>query len=151
MANITGTLVKFWVRDQGTTQWREVVCLEDSTFTITNEVSKRRTNCGIKTSVADAEFTASGNAVSDNNPTSAQADYNYIKTRVKAKQIQEFRYYNDADSANGVSAGYMNNFGDGYFTELGAAASAESDGLLTFSFTFEGTGTLDDYASEAIG
>jgi hypothetical protein len=151
MGNISGTLINLWVRDEGTTQWKQIVCTEDSTFTINSEVSKRRTNCGIRTSVADPEFTATGNAVSDSAPTSAQADYNYIKVRIKAKQIQEFRYYSDADSANGVSAGYMNNYGNGYFVELGAAASAEADGLLTFSFTFEGHGTLDDYASEAIG
>lgn len=144
MAEVHGRLVNMWVRDQGQSTWRKIVCTEDSQFTITTEVSKRRTNCGIRTSIADAEFSASGNAVQEAEPTSAQASYAYIKERIKNKVVQEFKYQSEADVSEGLSEGEgIYNYGDGYFTELTATASAEADGILTFSWSFEGTGILD--------
>lgn len=152
---VKGTLVDFFVRDPGVTAWRKLVCTEDSSFTINVEVAKRRTNCGIKTSVSDPDFSASGNAIQNAEPTSTECSYAYIKQRMKNKQYQEFKYINSADPTVGVGGltegeGVFN-FGDGYFTEATLSASAEADGVLKFSWSFEGTGFLDDYESEAVG
>lgn len=141
---VKGTLVDFYVRDQGTSQWKQIVCTEDSTFTISAAVTKKRTNCGPRTYVADIEHSAAGNAVQNASPTSAQASYAYIKARMRNKTIQEFKYVSTADADEGLAeAEGIYNYGDGYFTELGAAASAEADGVLTYAWSFEGTGYLD--------
>src|SRR5687768_5429696 len=100
---VKGTLVDFYVRDPGQTQWRKLVCTEDSSSTISQEISKRRTNCGVKGSVSDPDFSASGNAVQNAEPSSSEASYAYIKQRIKNKQYQEFKYTNTADPTVGLT------------------------------------------------
>lgn len=143
---IQGSLVNFQVREPGDTPWLTLVCTEDSQFQITTEVSKRRTNCGIKTSVSDVDFNVSGNAVSNASPTSSEVSYMQLKAWIVAKTKLEFRYINDADVPAGITEGQgINNSGNLYFTDVTATASAEADGILSFSFTGEGTGTLDEF------
>jgi hypothetical protein len=144
---VQGTLINMWVRVSGTSNpFKKLICLENSTFSITNEISKRRTNCGIKTGIADAEFTASGSAVQDPNPDSNSVSYADVKAWAKAKTKLDFNYKNDADSGNGLDVGEgIQNYGSGFFSQLDANASAEADGLLTYDWTFDGTGTLDNY------
>lgn len=146
MANtntISGSLIDFFVRDQGTSQWKQIVCTEGSQFSIQTNISKKRTNCGIKGAVADPEFSASGNAIQNASPTTAEASYQYIKARLLSKAKQEFKYQN-ADTGSGIAAqAGIYNYGDGYFTEAVAQATAEADGFLSFSWKFEGVGTLD--------
>lgn len=151
MAEVQGTLINFWVRVSGTSNaFKQLICLENSSFTISNETSERRTNCGIKTSIADPTFNASGTAVQDPNPTSTQVSYADVKAWQKSKTKLDFNYKNDADVANGLDVGEgIQNYGSGYFTETTANASAEADGLLTYDFTFTGTGTLDNYDGSA--
>lgn len=144
---VKGTLVNFWFRRSGTTDpFLRVVCAESSTFTISSEVSKRRTNCGIKGSVADPEFNASIDAVQNLNPGALEAAYQDVKSFITNKYKADFRYASDADASIGVGFGDgIYNYGSGYFSELGAAASAEPDGILTYSVSFEGVGTLDNF------
>lgn len=151
MAEVQGTLVNLWVRVSGTSNaFKQLICLENSSFAITSENNQRRTNCGIKTSVASPTFEASGTAVQDPNPSSTQVSYADIKAWMKAITKLDFNYKNDADSAAGLDVGEgIQNYGSGYFTGLTANASAESDGLLTYDFTFTGTGTLDNYDGSA--
>lgn len=151
MAEIKGTLVNLWVRVSGTSNaFKRLICLENSTFQITNETSERRTNCGIKTSIADPTFNASGTAVQDPLTDSTSVSYADIKAWMKANTKLDFNYKNEADAANGIDVGEgIQNYGSGYFTELTANASAEADGLLTYDFTFTGTGTLDNYDGSA--
>lgn len=147
MAEVQGKLVNFRVRVSGTTNpFKTLVCTESTSFEITNETSERRTNCGIKTSIADATFSASGTAVQNPNPTAFEVSYNDVKAWQKSKTKLDFQYTNDADPGNGIDAGEgIGNSGSGYFTATTANASAEADGLLTFDWTFSGTGNLDDF------
>ena len=144
---ISGKLVNFKFRRSGTSNpFRTVVCAENSTFTITSEISKRRTNCGIKGNPADAEFTASIDAVQNANPGATEAAYQEVKDFIKNKYKMDFQYASEADAANGTGYGDgIYNYGSGYFSELGAAASAQADGLLTYSVKVEGVGTIDQF------
>jgi hypothetical protein len=147
-AEVKGTLVNFWTRDQGQSVWRQLVCTEDSEFTISAELSKRKTNCGVKAKPGIPDFSASGNAVQNAEPTSTEASYAYIKERIRNGVIQEFKYQSAADVTEGLTEGEgIYNYGDGYFTNVTASASAEDDGILSFSWSFEGVGTIDSHES----
>lgn len=147
----SGTLINMRVRPSGTADaFKTLVCTTDSQFQITNETSERRTNCGIKTSVADPTFNASGNAVQNVEPTTLEASYNDVKGWQKTKTKLDFNYVSLADAANGLDEGdAVLTLGSGYFTESTYNASAEADGQPTFSWTFSGTGNLDEYDTES--
>lgn len=145
MAELQGSLIQFKVRENGTADpLKTLVCTEDTTFNITNEISKRRTNCGVKTGIADAEFTASGNAVYNYTPGGTEVSWDDIKEWQKSKTKLDFVYENDADSPLAQGAA-LSAVGSGYFTETTFTGSAEADGIGSFSWTFEGTGTLDSF------
>jgi hypothetical protein len=146
VTNVQGTLVNFKYREIGDTDWITVVCTEDSQFQITNEVSTRRTNCGIVKSVSDPDFNASGNAVQNATPTTLEASYQAVKALQMSKTKVQFSWISAADVAAGLTEGQgVSNYGLGYFTDSTATASAEADGVMTFSWTFEGTGNLDSF------
>lgn len=151
MSEIQGKLINLKVRVNGTTdEFKTLVCTEDSQFQITNETSERRTNCGLKTGISDPTFNASGNAVQNPTPTSAEVSYNDVKAWQISKTKLDFKYISDADTVNGLAEGDgVNNFGSGYFTESTFTGSAEADGVGSFSWTFTGTGVLDEYDSES--
>lgn len=143
---VKGSLVNMQVRTIGATDWLTLVCTSDSQFTITNELTKVRTNCGIKGSPAEAEFNASGNAIQNADPTASEVSYNLVKGWQKTRTKLQFRYLSLADAEAGLTEGEgFSNFGLGYFTETTLSANAEADGLARFSWTFEGTDTLDDF------
>jgi hypothetical protein len=147
-ADVSGLLVNLWVRDQGISTWRQVVCTKSSTFSLTSELSKVRTNCGTKAKPSDPDFSASVDAVQNAEPTSTEASYAYIKERMRGKTIQEFKYQSAADVAEGLTEGEgIWNYGDGYFTSLEATASADGDGILSFTCTLEGVGLIDSHES----
>lgn len=147
MATIAGNLINFRVRPNGTADaFKTVICQEDVTFDIENEISERRTNCGIQTGIADPTFSASGNAVYDYTPLSTQVSWNDIKEYQKAKTKLDFQFYNAADVANGIAESEAVDVeGSGYFSQSSFTGSAEADGLGSFSWTFSGTGTLDEF------
>lgn len=147
MAEVQGSLINFRVRSNALGgSFKTLICTEDSQFDINNEVTQRRTNCGIKTSVADADFSGSGNAVYDYEPTASQVSWEEIKNWQKSKTKLDFQYINDADAGSGLTEGEaVIVTGSGYFTATSLTASAESDGIGSFSWTFTGTGTLDSY------
>ena len=146
MSEIAGRLINFKYRVYPSTDWITVVCTEDTSFTITNDVATKETNCGIKAAPGTPQFSASGNAVQNVEPTALEANYQDIKALIKAGTKVQFSYISEADAANGFTEGEaIDNFGDGYFSNLGAAAAATSDGFLTFSWEFTGVGTLDDF------
>lgn len=148
MANkqISGLLVNLEYREVGDTDWIRLVCTSDSTFTITSDITKQKTNCGIIGAPGTPDFNASGNAVYNIDPGTGEASYNDVKELIKAGTQVQFRYINAADAPNSITLGQaFNNFGLGYFTELTATASAEDDGFGKFSWTLEGIGELDDF------
>lgn len=151
MSQITGKLINMRVRPNGTLEdFKTLVCTEDSQFQITNETNERRTNCGIKTSVADPTFSASGNAVQNPTPTALEVSYDDVKGWQKTQTKLDFQYISSADVPNGLAEGEgVNNFGSGYFTESTFQGSAEADGVGTFSWSFTGTGVLDEYDAES--
>lgn len=143
---VQGNLVNFRIREIGETDWRTLVCTLDSSFTITNEVNKRRTNCGITASVSDPDFSASGNAVHNAEPTAEELSYNDVKGFQKNKTKLEFSYISGADTGAGLAEGEgFHNYGRGYFTESTLTASAEGNESGSFSWSFEGIAFLDDF------
>lgn len=151
MSEIQGKLINLKVRVNGSGDpFKTLVCTEDSQFQITNETSERRTNCGLKTGISDPTFNASGNAVQNPTPTASEVSYFDVKAWQLAKTKLDFQYINEADTVNGIPAGDgVNNFGSGYFTDSTFTGSAEADGIGSFSWSFTGTGTLDQYDTDS--
>ena len=151
MSEISGRLINMKLRVNGTADaFKTLVCTENSTFQITSDVNERRTNCGVKTSVATPTFNASGTAVQNVEPTAAEASYNDVKAWIKAGTKLDFQYISEADAGNGFAEGdAVSNTGSGYFTDVSYNASAEADGQPTFDWTFTGTGTIDEYDDES--
>jgi len=151
MQTIAGRFINFSVRLNGSgAAFKQVVCAEDTQFPIDSEVSTRRTNCGPITNVSEPTFSASGNAVHNLNPTSSEVSFNDVKEWIKSSAKLDFRYYNEADAANGIAEGEAVDItGSGYFSNVTYDASAEADGFGGFSFTFTGTGTLDEYDTDS--
>lgn len=147
MSEIQGKFINFKVRVNGTSDpFKTLVCTEDSQFDISNDITERRTNCGVKTGISDPTFSGSGNAVQNVNPTSEEVSYNDIKGWQKTKTKLDFQYVNEADTANGITAGEaVSIIGSGYFGKSTYNASAEADGIGSFSWNFSGTGILDEY------
>lgn len=151
MSEVQGKLINLRVRVNGTLDdFKTLVCTEDSQFQITNETNERRTNCGIKTSVAIPTFNASGNAVQNPTPTALEVSYNDVKAWQMGNTKLDFKYISDADPANSLSEGEgVNNYGSGYFTDSTFTGSAQADGVGSFSWSFTGTGTLDQFDDDS--
>jgi hypothetical protein len=151
MPEIQGSLINFKVRVNGTNDaFRTMICTEDTTFNIDNETTERRTNCGIKQGIADPTFNATGNAVFDYGPDATEVSYDEVKEWQKAKTKLDFQYLNAADVAAGITEGEAISIsGSGRFTSSSFNASAEADGVGSFSWTFTGSGTLDEYDDES--
>lgn len=141
---VQGNIVNFQIREIGEQDWRTLVCTLDSSFTITNEVNKRRTNCGITASISDPDFSASGNAVHNAIPAAEEVSYNDVKGYQKNKTKLEFRYLSLADDNLTEGQGFTN-YGRGYFTESTLTGSAEGNESASFSWSFEGIAFLDDF------
>ena len=146
MSEIAGKLINFKYRVPPSLDWITIVCTEDSSFTISVDIATKETNCGIKAAPGIPNFSASGNAVQNVEPTALEGNYQDVKALTIAGTKVQFQYISEADVAQGFTEGEaINNFGNGYFGNLGAAAAATSDGFLTFSWEFTGVGTLDEY------
>lgn len=146
MSEIAGKLINFKYRVPPETDWTTIVCTEDSTFSITADIATKETNCGIKAKPGIPNFSASGNAVQNVEPTALEGNYQAIKALILAGTKVQFSYISEADIAAGFVEGEaIHNFGNGYFANVDAAAAASSDGFLTFSWGFTGVGTLDEY------
>lgn len=142
---IPGRLVNLEVRRSGTSDaFKVLVCTEQSTFDLTVAINKRQTNCGRKGAPGIPDFSATLNAVQNANPASTEVAYADIKSFITNGYKVDFRYASAADSSSGLGYGDgIYNFGSGYFSELGAAASAADGEVLTYSVKLEGVGTLD--------
>lgn len=147
LTEVKGSLVVLRVKEPTEVDWLNLVCLENSSFEITNEVTTRRTNCGVIKSISDPDFNASGTAVQNATPTSVEASYAQVKAWQVARTKLHFQYISLADVAAGLTEGEgVNNYGLGYFTSTTLSAAAEgAEGTLSFDFTMEGTGNLDDF------
>lgn len=146
MSEIAGKLINFKYRVAPSTTWITAVCIEDSTFSITADIATKETNCGIKAKPGIPQFSASVNAVQNVEPGANEANYQDIKELIKDGTKVQFSYISEADAAQGFVLGEaIENYGNGYFAKLDAAAAASSDGFLTYSFDFTGVGTLDEF------
>jgi hypothetical protein len=144
MAEIKGKLLNFRVRENGTADaFQTVICTDNVSFSLSTEVNTRP-NCGPKTSIADPTFSATGNAVFDSSPGGTEVSWNDIKEWMKAGTKLDFQFYNAADVANGiVESALVDVEGSGYFSE--SELSGVPDDMAEFSWTFTGTGILDEF------
>lgn len=120
--------------DSGTT-YKTLICLEDLNVNRTSPTNKRATRCGVKVGIQPNEVTISGTFVWDDSPSGSQvsgldmqgwANGNTLVQVKAAHETTPAEYFIEAD---------------GYLTEMSDAAP--SDDVLTSTFTFELTGTID--------
>lgn len=144
---VKGILVNFEYRRSGTSDpFKHAVCVLSSNQDITVEVAKRATNCGRKGAPGIPDSTVSLEAVQNANPGATETNYQDIKSFIINGYKADYRYASYADSASGLGYGDgIYNYGSGYFSRLGAAASAEDGEVLTYSVEFSPVGSLDNF------
>ncbi len=144
---IGGKFIKIELRENSVGgAFKTLVCTESSSFEISTETSVKRTNCGISTTVSDATATASGTAVQNVVPTSSEISYEQMKQWIVAGTKLDFRYFNEADAANGITEGQaVETTGSAYVTSLTLSAAADPGEGVTFDWTLTQTGNIDEY------
>lgn len=144
---IGGKFIDIELRENGSGDpFQTLVCTESSSFEISTETSVKRTNCGISTTVSDATATASGTAVQNIIPTSSEVSYEKMKEWIISGKKVDFRYFNQADTANGILEGAaIENTGSAYVTSLTLNAAADPGEGVTFDWTLTQTGNIDEY------
>lgn len=148
---IGGKFINLEVRRNGTADaFQVLVCAESSQFSITSESNTKRTNCGPKTSVTDPTAVASGTGVQNITPTSTELSYQDIVEIMAEGAKIDYRYYNEADTANSTAEGdAIEHIGSGYFTSLVYNAAADPNDGTTFDWEITTTGTLGEYDDES--
>jgi len=148
---IGGKFINLRVRENGSdAAFKTLVCTESSQFQITTEVTTKKTNCGPKTSVSDPDAVASGTAVQNIVPTGSEVSYQDVVQWIKDGQKLDYNYYNEEDTANGITEGEaIEHIGSGFFTEVTYNAAADPNEGATFDWTFTTTGVLGEYDDES--
>jgi hypothetical protein len=145
MANeLQGSYVSMWVSETNS-DFKTIVCEESSQSSTTANVTTTKTKCGTFTAVDAAETVISGSGIAGANLAANQVSFKQIEAWVRAKTKLYFVRRNEADVANGVTAGelvYLD--GQGYFTEA-TETSAEGD-VVKFNWSFSASGEVDNTA-----
>lgn len=141
MANVNATGVVVQVGTNGT-QYYDMICEIDHTIGVTVNFSSVRTKCdGGTTEKAPGayDWKISGNAVVDDAPTSTQLSYTAALQHLLAKTKLYVRIQSPGSGSSAGSVYYHQ--GRAYFADI--QLQNQVDGVSQFSFSLEGTGSLD--------
>jgi hypothetical protein len=139
--SIQGSDIQIYVRDNsGGTVWKQIVCEETLTFDISSEVNTTRTKCGIFKGVLVPDFKASGTAVCNSQPTSLEFSHDELTTNVNNRTLKQFRIQDSATLGSVILLA-----GTGYF--VSQQITFNNGEVCKFSWTLEGTGTLETHES----
>lgn len=138
---IQGLNIRFQVRvsDGSDPTWKTLVCEMDNQAEMDNEVSETDTKCGTFTGVKDMKGNYSGNAVSNAEPTAAEASYEDVVTWQLLKTLLDFRYFNIADGVL-TDGQAVNQQGVGRFTN--SVMQGTTGEVVQFSWAFSPTGAI---------
>lgn len=122
--------------DNGTT-WKVLVCLKDISIPLQAPTTAEDTYCGKKVGVGEIEFNPSGNAVCETRPDTDEVSADELIEVMKTGTSILWRVQNPTSGSVGQGL-YLS--GSCKATNVTIAGTA--NGLVNFSFTLTGEGTL---------
>lgn len=122
--------------DNGVT-WKILVCLKSISIPLNVPVTEEETYCGPKVGVGAVKFNPSGEAVCETRPAATEVSFDDLLEQMNAGTSFLWRVRNPTSGSVGVGL-YLS--GSCKCTEL--ELTGEAGGLVNFSFTLTGEGTL---------
>ncbi len=122
--------------DNGVT-WKALVCLKDISVPLNAPVTAEDTYCGKKVGVGDVEFNPSGNAVCEVTPAVNEVSADELVQKMVAGTSFLWRIQNPTVGSVGVGLYYS-----GSCKATNVTITGTANGLVSFSFTLTGEGTL---------
>jgi predicted secreted protein len=123
--------------DSGVT-WKVLVCLKDISIPLQTPVTAEDTYCGKKVGVGVIEFNPSGNAVCETRPDTDEVSHDDLVEYMDTGTSFLWRIQNPTSGSVGHNLYYSGSCKCTNVTFTGTA-----NGLVGFSFTLTGEGTLD--------
>jgi hypothetical protein len=140
MGQIQGSLQNIEIDVAGGSSYKNLVCLRTSSINTTVDSTTEQTNCGVLTSVAEAQMSVDFDAICEVAPTVAQISYEDLLTAMVNKTLVTVRVQNPTVSGASVGTAYYHAF-SGYITDLTLNQSTTE--FINFSGTIASTGVLD--------
>jgi len=139
---LQGSDVSFTVRVADTGTFKTMVCEDTLTFDVTSDITTTKTKtCGTFKGVGTPDFKANGSAVFSTAPGGSEVSYDEVLGWQLAGTKVEFIIAN----TNSTVGDLIRMSGYGYFSQSQFIAN-DSD-VSKFTWTLEGTGTLNDTES----
>jgi hypothetical protein len=143
MAQVSGVLQTIEVDPAGSTSFKTLVCLRNSSVEGTNSVSEEETGCGKLTSVANPGFTFSADAICETAPTSgSQVSYKDLLTAWAANTLVNVRVQSPVVTGSSIGVAYYHQ-ALCYITKLTLNQDAKGGAYISFAVTFQSTGVID--------
>lgn len=121
--------------------WDMLVCVIDFSNPLTTPIEEDQTYCGKKVGQGPLETTLSGNATVETRPDTGESSFDDLLQKMNAAESILVRMQNPTSGS--VGTGYYISF-SAKVTELTPTGTAL--GLVKFSFTFTGEGTITTVA-----
>lgn len=122
--------------DNGST-WKILVCLKSINIPLTVPVTEEETYCGTKVGVGQVKFNPAGEAVCETRPLTTEVSFDDLVEVMNAGTSFLWRVRNPTSGSVGFGL-YLS--GSCKCTE--ATLTGEAGGLVNFTFTLTGEGTL---------
>ena len=140
MGQVQGSLQNVEIDVTGGTSYKNLVCLRTSSVNTTVDSTSEQTNCGVLTSVAEAQMTVDFDAICEVSPSGSQVSYKDLLTASVNKTLVNVRLQNPTVTGASVGAAYYHQF-SGYITDLTLNQSTTE--FINFSGSISSSGTLD--------
>jgi predicted secreted protein len=117
--------------------WKTLVCLKNISIPLNTPVTEEETYCGTKVGVGTVKFNPSGEAVCETRPSATEVSFDDLLEKMNAGTSFLWRVQNPTSGSVGVGL-YLS--GSCKCTDL--ELTGEAGGLVNFTFTLTGEGTL---------
>lgn len=142
MGQVQGSLqnIEIDITNQGSTYFKNLVCLRTSSVNSTVDSSTDQTNCGVLTAVGYPQMSLDFDAICEVSPSISQVSYHDLLSAFNAKSLVMVRVQNPTVSGSSEGTAYYHRF-SGYITSLTFNQSTTE--FINFSGTIASTGTID--------
>lgn len=141
--------IGFYVRTYGSTDaFKRIVCEENLTLEISNDVNTTKTKCGVFKGIDVADFKANGTGVCNITPTASEISHEDLVTIQLANTKLEFVLQNEAytEGVTTYALGEVIRMQGGCYITSTQLQANQGD-KMKFTWAIEGDGTLDDTES----
>jgi hypothetical protein len=139
---LQGSSLVLWVSATGSS-FKLITCETTNTASVTSNVNTVKTKCATFTTTDDPETTITGSGVVNASPAANECSFKDIEAWVRSKTLLYFIYKTLANTDAGETSGesvYLD--GRARFSE--ATVTGGADGLIEFTYSLVGSGTIDN-------